>query len=72
MDEDVRTIFIDMPNTVKGYTISDKDGFFTIVLNKNLNFEQNVNSYLHELEHIHNGDFERICSADLIEAHAHY
>lgn len=71
MDDDVRTIFIDMPNTVKGYTISDKDGFFTIVLNKNLNFEQNVVSYLHELEHIHNGDFDRNCSADLIEFNAH-
>lgn len=69
--DDVRTIFIDMPNTVKGYTISDTEGYFTIVLNKNLNFEQNVMSYLHELKHIKNGDFERICSANLIEAHAH-
>lgn len=67
----IRTIFADLPNTVGGYTIATNDDFFTIVLNQNLNFERNAETYFHELEHIKNGDFEKKCSADLIEFYAH-
>ncbi|MCF2641188.1 hypothetical protein I6E50_02030 [Roseburia hominis] len=70
--ENVRTIYCDMPNTIGGFTIL-VDDFFTIVLNQNLSHEKNLESYMHELEHIKNGDFDKKVSAGLIEimAHAH-
>lgn len=68
--ENVRTILLDMPCTVKAYTIF-QDDYYTIVLNENLNYEQRHKSYIHELSHIKNADFEKRCSADLIEISAH-
>ena len=68
--DNIRTIFVDLPNTIGGYTIS-KDDFYTIVLNQNLCYERNESTYLHELDHIKNGDFDKCCSADLIELYAH-
>lgn len=68
MDE-VPTIYLDMPATVYGYTIL-QDGCYTIVLNSRLSHERNLETYLHELSHIKNGDYEA-GSADIIELFAH-
>lgn len=68
--DNIKTIMLDLPNTIGGYTVLH-DGFYTIVLNKNHSHEKNVESYLHELSHIQNKDFEKKCSADLIEIYAH-
>lgn len=68
--ENVRTILIDMPCTVKAYTIC-KDDFYTIVINASLNQEMQRFAYYHELYHIQNKDFERKCSVNLIEINAH-
>lgn len=65
-----RVIFADMPAVVKAYTICS-DGFYTIVLNSTLSREQNLISYQHEIMHIKNGDFDKKCSADLIELYSH-
>ena len=70
--DDVKTILCDMPTTIKAYTISDKDGFYTIVLNARLSREQNLISYKHEIGHIINGDFQSKNSAGLIEFYAHH
>lgn len=70
LEDNVRTIFVQMPNTIYGYTVCD-DGFYTIVLNSNMNFEKNLKSYLHEIKHIKNGDFDKTNSASTIEYYAH-
>ena len=57
--EEVRSVLCDMPATIKAYTIKDKDDFYTIVLNQNLSYEQNLKSYCHELSHIRNNDFDK-------------
>lgn len=64
-------MYADLPNTIGGYTIASPDGFFTVVLNQNLCYDQNMKTYKHELDHIHKGDFDNICSADLLEICAH-
>lgn len=69
--DNIRSIFCDLPLSIKGYTIATADGYFTIVLNQNLSREQNLESYAHEVDHILNGDFDKKCSADLIEFNAH-
>ena len=69
--DNVRTVYCDLPNTVKGFTVSSNDDFFTIVLNQNLSYSQNMETYSHEMNHITNGDFSRKCSADMIEFYTH-
>ena len=50
--DNVRTVYCDLPNTVGGFTVATPDDFFTIVLNQNLSYDRNVQTYKHELEHI--------------------
>lgn len=69
--DNIRTILADLPSTVGGYTISTPDGYFTVVLNQNLSYQRNVETYAHELDHIQNGDFDKKCSSDLIEFYTH-
>lgn len=60
---------VDLPPRVRGF-VTRKDGEPVIVLNARLTREQNLKTYLHELRHIRNGDFEKE-NADQIEAEAH-
>lgn len=68
---DIRVVCANMPVSVKGYTIRDADGFYTIVLNSNHSHDQNRRSYLHEIFHIENGDFDRKGNVGMIELFAH-
>lgn len=68
---EINTILQELPYTIKSYVVSNSDLSYTVVLNSRLSHEQNFISYQHELEHIHNGDYEKKCSIDLIELHAH-
>lgn len=69
--EQINVIYADMPTTVHSYVVSNADMSYTIVLNSKLCHEQHMISYQHELEHIKNGDYDRKCSADMIEIVAH-
>lgn len=69
--DNIRTVYCDLPNTISGFTVATDDGFFTIVINQNLSYERNIESYKHEMKHILNGDFDRKCSAGLLEIMAH-
>lgn len=71
MTQDVNTILADMPGSISAYTISNADLSYTIVLNSRLNFERQLKAYHHEMRHIENGDYDKKCSADLIECYAH-
>lgn len=63
----INTQLLDLPTTVKGLSRKNSDGSFTILLNSRLNCEQNHCTYLHELAHIKNGDFESELSVDCLE-----
>lgn len=69
--DDINVKFLQLPTTVRAYVVSNSDMTYTIVLNSALSREQNIISYAHELDHIRNGDYEKKCSADLIEFYAH-
>ena len=60
---------VDLPPRVRGF-VTRKDGEPVIVLNARLTREQNLKTYLHELRHIRNGDFEKE-NVDEIERDAH-
>lgn len=68
--DNIRTVMSNLPSTIAGFTIV-ADDYFTIVLNQNLSFERNMQTYNHELMHISNRDFDKKTSVGLIEIMAH-
>lgn len=71
MMKDVNVILVDMPSRISAYTISNIDFSYTVVLNARLNYERQLISFHHEMNHIENGDYDKQSSADLIECYAH-
>lgn len=71
MDDIINVVLTDMPTTIKEYVIANQDMSYTIVLNARHTRETRLNAYAHALKHIQNGDFNKKCSVDLIEIHAH-
>lgn len=68
---EIHSVLATLPSSIKAYVVANADMSFTIVLNDALTFEQNRKSYLHEYAHIVNGDYDKKCSADMIELNAH-
>ena len=68
---DANVILMDMPATIRAYTLVNADSSYSIVVNARLNHETQLEAYRHELEHISQGDYNKKCSADLIEFYAH-
>jgi len=68
--DNIRTILVDLPVDVKGYTIC-VDDFYTIIINSKLSNTQRQKSYQHEMDHIQQNDFESKNSAGLIEVYSH-
>ena len=71
-DNNVNVVLIDMPCRIGAYVVENADMTYTIVLNSRRSYEQNLQSYAHEYEHILNEDHERKCTADVIEFEAHH
>ncbi len=71
VDTDVRVLLIDLPTHIKGYTSAFPDGTYTIYLNSELNYEQNLQTYYHELHHIRCKDFDKNLNVSEIERDAH-
>lgn len=55
-----------LPCRIKALTTKNDDGSFTILINSRLNCEQQRKSYLHEIKHIKNNDFDKY-NVDSIE-----
>ena len=70
MTEEIRVYQAEMPARIKGFTTL-KDGYYTILINSILDRQQQMKILEHEMKHIKNGDFEKKCPADLIEAYMH-
>ena len=68
---DVNVVLADLPSRISAYTVANPDFSYTVVLNSRLNYERQQTAYAHEINHIKNGDYDRRCSADLIECYAH-
>ena len=71
MTQGVNVILHDLPCSIYAYTVSNADMSHTIVINAHLSHERQLLAYKHELEHIGRGDYDKKCSADLIEFYAH-
>ena len=71
MEETIFTYYVDLPTTILSFVVSNNDMSFTIILNAKLGREQQLKAYLHEMDHIRNGDYDKKCSVNLIETAAH-
>ena len=71
MNADVFTIYLNLPTSIKGYVKANKDDTYTIVLNSRLSIDSNLETYIHELSHIINGDYDSDADADIIESLRH-
>ncbi len=62
--------YYDLPCSIRSF-VSNSDMTYTIVLNSRMAYEIQLLAYQHELVHIENGDYEKKCSADVIEMNTH-
>ena len=69
--ENISIRLINLPTTIHGYTVRDRNGDYNIYINARINQEARLETYEHEMKHINNGDFYRKGSVDLIEIYAH-
>lgn len=68
---EIYSVLATLPYSIKAFVVQNEDMSYTIVLNDSLSYEQNRTSYLHEYNHIINGDYDKQCSVDEIESEAH-
>lgn len=66
----VNTFLLDMPARVKGQTVKNEDGTYSVFLNARMASNQIEKTYQHEIQHIKNGDFEKE-QVQRIETYAH-
>jgi len=74
--ENLNVIFRDMPVSVKGFIVKMFDDcggedYYTVVINPRYNWEQQMDTYKHELEHFREGDFDVWGDPDVIETLRH-
>lgn len=58
---------MDFDLAVRGFTIADENGDFSVYINARYCFAQQERTLRHELNHIRRGDFDRTDPAHLIE-----
>ena len=67
---DINVVLMDNPFGIKGSVNKNEDGSYTVIINAKLNVEQQREVYMHEVEHIENGDVDKP-DVDIIEYNAH-
>lgn len=71
MGEDCFVFLKNLPTTLKALVVENEDDTYTIFLNSRLTYEQQCNSYKHEIDHIKKKDFEKDCNVSELEFDAH-
>ena len=72
MLDNYNTIYLNLPCKIRGFAVHNAcEDFYTIVLNSRLSYNQNLETYMHELEHITNDDFNSELNVNTLETLAH-
>lgn len=66
----VNLIYRGLPNKVRALSVENADSGFTIIVNKNITFEMQLDAVKHEMWHIANNDFRKN-DVNAIEQNAH-
>lgn len=69
--EHISVFLIDMPTGIRGLTVMNNDGSFTVLINAGLSAEMQRVAYNHEVEHIENKDFDNIYDINTLELIRH-
>lgn len=56
---DYKIMYLNLPESVKGFVVPGLDDFYTIVINIRHSAHVQQETIRHELAHIHNHDFEK-------------
>ncbi len=70
-EDEIKVLLINLPYTIKGFSLKTFDDHIIVILNSRLSYEQNRITYEHELLHIKNDDFYRECNVCEIESEYH-
>lgn len=62
--------YLDMPCRIHGMIRENEDGSYTVILNSRDSRERNLQTYIHELNHLQHRDFEK-SDAQAVETDAH-
>ena len=57
---------------IKEMVVPNSDDSYTIFIESTLSREEQQKAFAHAMEHIANHDFDRRCSANLLEIQAHH
>lgn len=68
MSIDYQVIYIDMPT--REVVVKNEDDSYTIFIDARLNYEQQLNAYMHAMKHISEKDFQKD-DVQHIEYYAH-
>ena len=72
MLENIFVHYLNMPTSVKSNVTHNEDGSYSIFINARLSQNQQINAYMHEIDHILKDDFNRRHEiADRLEYYAH-
>ena len=63
--------FIDMPGSIKAFTVQNSDDSYSIFINAGLSYEIQQEAYDHEIYHINNHDFDHIYDFNELESIRH-
>lgn len=69
--EYVRVHLLDLPGTIKGFTVKIDEDSFDIFINAHLCNEAQCQVYDHEINHINNNDFDHMYNVNQLEELAH-
>lgn len=73
--EGINVYVLDLPCRVKGMTVysngQDGQSYFTIIINARMDAGTQHETFIHEMKHIDNQDFDSMVPADRIEAIRH-
>lgn len=56
---EINTVMVDMPTKIKGCVHNNSDGSYTVFINAKLSSKIQQETYIHELNHIRRGDFDK-------------
>lgn len=70
--DNYKVVFESLPSKVKGFIMHDAvDDYYTVVLNMNMDYFCNKETFDHEIQHILNGDFYSCRDVNLLESVLH-
>ena len=56
--EYINVVLMDLPHSIRGFVTRNEDDTYTIVLNARMCYEMQFDTYVHELSHICEQDFQ--------------